>query len=195
MAQLIFTIATGSDDASVVGVGVSWPPAFTTANATQTFVAPSNSFSSPNYTFDVTLLRWDTSSLPDNAIITSAVLRLYMTGRSTVHAGPYTLKGEWYTFDGSAASNDYTTTVSNNAHVGTDMDFFTTPLSYDYALQNLTNISLTGYTGIRLFMDGPQPTGDNYLSYDSFETAGGTPEPQLVVNYTTDYASIAWLHI
>lgn len=195
MTQTIFTIAVGTDDGLVHGHSASYPATYLSTTSIQTFVAPGNDFNTPNYNFDVILLRWDTSSLPDNATITSAVLRLWMNGRSTVNAGPYVFKAEWYAFGGTAGSGDYTTTVSNSAHVGTNMDFFATPASYDYTLQNLSNISLTGYTGMRLFMDGPQPTTTaNYLSFDTFETVSGHPA-QLVVDYTvsSSLGSTSWL--
>src|SRR5262249_7952656 len=48
----------------------------------------------------------------------------------------------------------------------------------------LSNISTSGYTTLRLHVDGGQPSGDNYVQFAAYED-GTAPKPQLVLNWST----------
>ena len=64
------------------------------------------------------------------------------------------------------------------------MSSITTGATNDFALTGLSSIATSGYTGLRLLVDGGQPSGDNYVQIASFDNPT-LPEPQLVVTYTT----------
>jgi hypothetical protein len=51
----------------------------------------------------------------------------------------------------------------------------------DVPLSGLGSVSKTGFTGLRLHLDGGQPAGDNYVQLSSFESA---QPPRLIVTYT-----------
>jgi hypothetical protein len=54
----------------------------------------------------------------------------------------------------------------------------------NFALQGVSSVSKTSYTGLRLHVDGGQPSGSNSVVYATWDHAT-LPEPQLVVTYTT----------
>lgn len=125
------------------------------------------------------LLRWDTSSIPDTATIVSARLRFYTDYQANADSRNFT--GEWYAWDGTSDS-DWSSTASSSA--------------FSYALSGITddaynevgltspasNISKTGYTHLRLHIDGGTPTGQNEISIAMFEDAVLNP-PELEVTY------------
>jgi hypothetical protein len=133
------------------------------------------------YEVRTALLHFNTSSLPVGATITSASLRLYVTSRTS--ANNRNLVGEW---DNGAAwpldGTDYTVTPSSTAAVGVAINSLTAAAVNALPLQNLGSISATGWTTIRLHVDGGQPSGDNGVFFGSFEA--GTPA-QLVINWQT----------
>jgi len=129
------------------------------------------------------LLRFDTSSLPDDASVTSATLKLYVTRKAD--ADNRNLVAEFY-----GASNwpidaaDYSLSSSANALSGIDITTITTSATNSFVLTGLSGISTTGATGFRLHVDGGQPGGDNYVQFASWDDPA-LSEPQLVVTYTT----------
>ena len=93
------------------------------------------------------------------------------------------LVGEWY--PGSSwpiDAADYTATASATALGGADITVVATGAVNSFGLQNLAGVSLTGYTGLRLHVDGGVPSGDNFVQFASSESS--SPKPQLVVTYT-----------
>ena len=182
---LTFSVAAGGDDGDV---GPSGAPTYPPASTVYTFVNGSaftagRRFVYGGYDVFVPLLRFDTSAIPDNATITSATLRLYVNKKAD--ADNRNLVGEWY----SASSwpidpGDYSLTSSANALTGADITAIATGASNDFALTGLGSISKTGFTGLRLHVDGAQPTGDNDVQFAAFEDSS-LPEPKLVVTYTT----------
>jgi hypothetical protein len=76
----------------------------------------------------------------------------------------------------------------NNAHAGTSIASLPNTAQYvSFALQNLSNLNTSGYTGLRLHVSGGQPTGNNVFQFRSFEHTGGTP-PLLEVTYVAPVA-------
>jgi hypothetical protein len=126
------------------------------------------------------VLRFDTSALPDNATVTVATLRLYVIAKGD--ADNRGLAGEWYTaFPVDAA--DYSAVSANSALNGYDITALPTGAYANLALQNLSNVSKTGSTGVRLHINGAAPSGDNSVQVSSLEGVS-TQRPQLVVTYT-----------
>jgi hypothetical protein len=128
-------------------------------------------------------MRFDTSALPDDATITSAKLRLYVTAKTNFDSR--NLVAEWYpSSNWPIDSSDYVLSAAGTALAGADMSSITTGATNDFSLTGLSSIATTGYTGLRLLVDGGQPSGDNYVQIASFDNPT-FPEPQLVVTYTT----------
>ena len=128
------------------------------------------------------LLRFDTGVLPDNAVVTSASLRLRLVQKVSVN-NP-SLVAEWY---GAAnwpiESSDWTASVGSDAHAGTALAGLVANAENELSLQNLGSISLTGATGLRLGLSGGSPSGENYLSFASWDHSS-LAEPRLLVTYT-----------
>src|SRR5206468_342520 len=87
----------------------------------------------------------------------------YASSNWPIDAGDYVLNG------GSTASGGAWALPL----VGADTDF---------ALANLSNISKTSSTGIRMYVGGGQPTGTNHFSAAALEHTTD-PEPRLIVIY------------
>jgi hypothetical protein len=177
-----FAIGAGGDDGNVgPSDAPSYPPA-TTANpfSTGTVFTAGRRYAFGGFDVFVSLLRFDTSSLPDDATVTGATLRLYVTQKAD--ADSRSLVGEWY-----GAGNwpidaaDYVLSSSGSAFTGGDVTQIRTGATNDFALSGLGSVSRTGATALRLHVDGGQPSGDNYVQFASFESG---QKPQLIVTYT-----------
>lgn len=119
-----------------------------------------------------TLLKFDTSTLPDSATIQSAVLKVNVKQTGNTDIRNY--RGEYYVFAGTDA--DYTSDGSTGT---TAFDVLLSSVhtgNNNLVLTNLGSISTTGITGFRLHITGGSPTGDNNVAIDIF--------PVLSVTYT-----------
>jgi len=131
----------------------------------------------------VGLLRFDTSGLPDGAIVTSAQLRLHVTGKASSDGRSFV--AEWYPGDSwPIDATDWTLADASSAHAGTPLDVIATGRQTSFGLQNLASINRTGATALRLHVSGSatSPTGANDLAFASFDQ-GILPAPTLVVSY------------
>lgn len=134
-------------------------------------------------------MKWDTSSLPDNATINTATLRVWVATTAITDARQVT--GDWFTWVGNNATTDYSETPQTNAHAGTNISTFTQGASADLALTNAdANISRTGITYLRLHCSGGQPTGTNWFEVASWDDTVN-PEPQLIVDYSVPPGQVA----
>lgn len=171
MAQTIFTISAGANDsqanASVIG--------YTNHNPTSTVSSAEKS----NSVGSVALLKWDTLALPDAATVTSAVLRINVTSRSSANARNFT--ADWFTWNGT--SGDWTATAATNAHAGTAITTLVVG-DNDIALANVGNISLTGTTFLRCHVTGTIGGGSNFVDFTAFE-GSTTLAARLVVDYSS----------
>ncbi len=184
---LTFTVLATGDDGDVASdspVSGGYPPTGTPAPWTigSTLTAGRrNAFG--EYSVLAALVRFDTSALPDNATVTSATLKLRVNSKAD--ADNRNLVGEWY--GGSnwpIDAGDYSLNSTANALSGVDITALPTAAVNNFALQSVVNVSKTGYTGLRLHVDGGAPTGDNYVQFASFDNTSSLPKPQLVVAYT-----------
>jgi hypothetical protein len=178
------TMAVGvsGDDGDVSASGASYPPSSLEWNTAGSVLTAGRRFAFGGYENLVGLIRFDTSTLPDNATITSAKLRLFVTGKAD--ANNRNVVAEWYpTSSWPIDPTDYALTSSANA-LSTDLTTLTVQASNDLTLTNLASISTTGTTALRLMIDGTQPSGDNYLQIASFDHPTLT-EPRLLITYST----------
>jgi hypothetical protein len=155
--------------------------------------ASRNQITGPNYVVGNVLLRWDTSSIPDTATITSAQLKLFAD--DVFDADSLRLIADYYDFGGTADSSDWTYLIASPNAIseanGLQLNTVetTTDQTLTLDLENVTNISKTGYTGIRLGVNqrasDAAPTGVNRVNVAMYGTAlSGGFAPQLLVTYT-----------
>lgn len=179
-----FNVAAGGDDGYVYRASSSvYPPdTSTTVDTSDTIVGVEKNLSGGQFAILISLLRWDTASIPDDATIDAATLRLRKTASSPVSVDSRSLVAEWYE-PGTIDTEDYTATVVSDAHSGTALTSITADADNDFALTNLSSVNKTGYTGLRLHISGGQPTGNNTAYFASFDHSTLT-EPRLIVEYT-----------
>jgi hypothetical protein len=185
-----FSVTASADDGQVEREGVTgaWPPAgaFSTFDNTTNLVIRKVQFTGTFNTCVVTGIRFDTSALPNDAVVSAATLRLQTiakgagAGRS-VQVGYYD-PANWPLGDADWSGAD------NPGSDGGTFPFadFAASTQEDLALSNPTSVSLTGYTGLRLSVSGgaPTPDEDHRLEFASLDHLTVT-EPQLLVTYTS----------
>lgn len=186
-----FNVAAGADDAYVRAGEATYPPnANKQADSSGEWLYTARDrctagcpLSGQTYEIASAFMRWDTSSLPNDATVSGATLRANVATK--VNDNARNLTAEWY----SAWPID---TVDYGIAEG-DNDVLNVPLANvtagnvdnDFALGgSATAVSLTGYTGLRLDVTGGQPTGRNALSFAALEHATYA-EPRLLVTYTS----------
>lgn len=172
------------------------PPPTTASSSTETVLFGPWRQRSAGNNYDVrnTCLRFNTGAiLPDDAVVMSCVLRVYgqdclnfhsrnlTADYPTIITGVYT---DDYRADGDVANFSAGTVAINNVPLSTFSALPTTPQSYDIALSNITKISPTSNTYLRLCVDGGQlaTNGANYLTFVAIDHATLT-EPRLVIQY------------
>jgi thermitase len=179
-----FSVGAGGDDGNVGAASASsYPPGVAAVGSSSGSVfTAGRRFVFGSYDVFAGLVRFDTSSLPDDATVTGATLRLFVT--RTADADGRNFVGEWY---GAASwpidGGDYALSSTGSAFSAADITLIRAGASNDFALSGLGSVSKTGLTGLRLHVDGGQPTGDNVVKVASLED-GGLPKPQLLITYT-----------
>lgn len=172
-----FTVGAWPPDPSGSGSVTAYPGS-TTSTTFSVRSQPNN--------YGVGMVRIDTSAIPDSAIISGA--NLVMVCYQQANTNVRNLTGAWYSsafwpidssdwvYWGYAGGAGYNTA-------------FTYPLSSIAAGATATipltspgNINKAGYTGLRLFIDGGAPTGENYARFYGYADTSHT-EPRLVVTY------------
>jgi len=182
-----FTIAAATDNEDIYTYsqqGVYPPTTHTTVETNvNTLITEKSYFPSfTEYDLEVTLLRWDTSTLPAGVHIDSANLLLYVTQIN--NSDSRNLTASYYSWSGQS-NGDWTSGVDSGAITDTPLANFTVAAVNTLPLLNPgTNINRSGYTGIRLTMSGGKPSGKNEFYIASYSNANH-PAAQLVVNYST----------
>ena len=121
------------------------------------------------------LLRFDTSALPDNATVTSAKLRLHVTGKADDdNRSPR--RRVVPTPELADRRRRLDAQPRHQRAPGTDITDLTKNETAELALNGAGSISLSGYTGLRLGLSGGQPSGDNYLQIAASRTTAN-PKP------------------
>jgi len=201
-------IPDGSSDAHCSNVGASWPPGTTTVNTGATKVETKSGWETSQYVDSQTFLRFNTGAvLPADAAIISASLKMFVTDYTWTVAGQARLEASWVSaaaiWDPDVETVDYSRfTAAGDAIVSASYVSWTTGVWREWALSNVSNISVSGYTGLRIgtrWIVAPGSGDPNYIL--AFFAAGEHatyPSPVLVVTYNvpartandTDAASI-----
>ncbi len=206
MPQMIFRVADQptpdtNDDQYVTRTATTYAGLTSAAPAralNTVTVLTARTWNGTNYVVRNSLLRFDTSGLPDTATVTAATLRVTPSAK-TDGADALSLVGEWYLLDGT--NTDSTVTPSSTAFAGITLasitvNTATTAPFLDIALLAPTSVSKTGNTGIRLHITqlaaDAAPTAVNDLQVRSYDydvtnslTGEASRKARLVVDYTT----------
>jgi hypothetical protein len=188
----MFNIAVSTDDGRVYGTGPSYPPPETTVDTNENIDTVNRNYNPTNtngYGISNVLMRWNTSSLPATAHVMGAWVTVRVPAVDNNHdptvvsTDTSNLTADSYTTWPISASA-YSTVAQTTALSAESLDPYSfTPGMDDYIfLDNTSGITSTGYTGLRLHVDGSKPTGLNYLQFDSFDSTSGHG-PQLTVIY------------
>jgi len=136
-----------------------------------------------NYGVYVPLLRFDTSGLPAGATVTGATLKIVVN--KWVSSDGRKLVAEWApSAVWPLASSDWSLNSTASAFAGVAVSSLQTAAVNSFSLSGLANVSTSGFTSLRLHVDGGQPAGDNYVQFAAFEDTNSSPA-QLVLNWTT----------
>lgn len=182
-----FSISSNTDDQIVYKSAAGYPPGGSvTRSSTGTTIQIVRSLQAGNGTLMNTLLRFNTSALPDNAVISSVVLKLHTVSKNDTNS--LSVVAGWYSWN--ETDSDYTATPETSAHTGTTIASITVGAVKDYTLSDSAgwpNISKTGLTYLRLHVTqraaDASPTGSNQVEFAAREHST-LPEPQLLVTYT-----------
>ncbi len=179
-----FQIAAGADDQIGTITGATYPPTgFRSFNAGLNEAFSQRSTYNNEFHVWNGLWRWDTSALPDNAVITSAKVIFILAGwnnddnRNAVF--------DWHDWSALSTANDIavdapTTNLAASLSIAsvTSLGPLTLTLSDADA-----NVSRTGYTYLRGHTSGGQPAGENRIIPRAFE-GSTTDSAKLEVDYT-----------
>ena len=184
-SQQTFAISDGGDDVYTQQNGSVYPPdGNVIVSSTATLNQQARSKNGSNNQVSLGWLRFDTSALPDNAIVTGATLELYQKNVLT-DTDSRSLVIDWQ--DPSIwpiATGDHT----NTSPAGDALDLALASVNGDalnsFALTGAdTNVDVTGETALTLGVDGGQATGINRIDFATLEHSV-FQEPRLTVTYT-----------
>lgn len=141
------------------------------------------------YVIDEAFISFDTSSLPDDAIILSAVLSLNrQLDESDTN---FDVEVRYYDWGASVTTADWVAAASLHTHTLAGK-LATADLGSDYndvTLGNLDSISRTGTTRFLLNSSRHRqritPTGDEYVNFYSTDESGTTRDPKLTITYVS----------
>lgn len=179
-----FTSTATLDGYAGVTSSTVWPPVAGASGGTSDVSAISSVYAQKanfgsTFAAYVGLMRWDTSSLPDNCTVTGAVARVTFQQAASPDARNFRL--EWYVGTATIVAADYTVTDSGTAYGGSLITGFSLASNDITLLAPDANVSRTGTTGLRSHVSGGSPTGINTADITSVEV---TPAPQLLVTWT-----------
>lgn len=191
-----FDVAASGDDGDVYSASTSYPPppgsgspsTTATDNNVEQYIAGST------YVYVVSLVRWDTSSIPDDATVTSATFHFYATTVRNDNSRNFT--AEWYdTSNWPIDNSDYSNTAPATPDGSVAISSLTNNAYNDMTLSNASsNVNLTGYTGIRLFIDGTQPSSTDAVNFSAYDNGSNIPELLVTYSDTVTWFDNDWLY-
>lgn len=134
--------------------------------------------------FGLTFLRFDTSNIPDDAVITGAELKLHVN--SKIDDNGASVVADYYDFGGEpTVVGDYVETISSSIIASTTIASIVDDAVNTITLTDLTGISKTGYTGIRLGIGAVTLGADNDENWVEWALSEHAtfPPPTLEVTY------------
>jgi hypothetical protein len=138
----------------------------------------------------VSLIRFDTSTISDNAVITGATLRLQTVAKGAA-TGRDIQVGYYASSNWPIDSADWSGADNPGSDAGVfPISGFSVGVEANLALTNPQLISTTGYTGFRLSVSGAEPVlnDDHRVEWAAFDHAT-EPGPELIVT-TADAPTI-----
>lgn len=181
---LISIPTVGAGDAYVSGQNATWPPSAgdtLSTNGTIAFVGK-QAAAGPIFAEFVSMLRFDTSVIADDATVISAELQLYVT--STTNVDSLSVVGDYTPLAFTLA--DFQRNVGNSAFNAVSISALTASAYNSITLKDAAaNINKTGNTDIKLgstnLASDAAPTGISVLQYRNVESTSGATPPTLAV--------------
>jgi hypothetical protein len=192
--ESVFAVKASGDDCMVRRYDYSsYPPsAYNDHDCAYHTVIPERSWTGSYYAVVNALLRWDTARQPNgtawpaNAVVVGA----FFNGRHAAFDqadNRDSLIFEWYRWTPPASDAYWTLgypAPSDPRYAGAD-PITDSPGWHTTALANVNQINLSGSTGMRIDVNGGQPTGDNWAQIYSIDYDIGELAEQLIVCWTT----------
>lgn len=184
--------SNASGDGEVWASNANWTTLRNASSGTaEVNTTPTAVYSEPGYFMGRAFLPFDTSTLPDNAIITAATLRLYVAvvNDNDNDGNDFIRVVESTQSSNTLIANGDFDLVGTTA-LATDIDIGTISINtfVDFTLNStgLALISTTGFTKLALreghdAVDDPVTTGITGISYHS---GNGENKPQLIITYS-----------
>ena len=153
----------------------AWPPAYSYGTWAWTVWLGK---SGPTYYSTITYLRFDTSSIPDDATITGAVLKV-TPASGTVNGDGRNFLVDWHapdSWDPTDPADFHQPLAGSAATVA--LSAFSIGVEKEITLSIPSNVSKVGYTVFALGISGGQPSAQNALNESVYT------DTKLVVTYT-----------
>jgi hypothetical protein len=191
-----FSVAASADDGFLNRDGTGeFPPTGAialTTNTTSDFGGQARIVLNTGITFSnvcIGAFRFNTASLGSGAVVTAAVLRWSVTAKQNDEA--HDLNFEWYDFGAALGTEDYVSGVTTTAAqvANATWSAWATSGTVDVTLSNPENVNTTGYTGLRVGINGtPGDVTQTRLNIAELDHTT-RDEPKLLVTYTADAGS------
>lgn len=160
-ARLSFAVATTADDGRVSRAGAVYPPdGSITYEATDSRAV--RSLATGTYTVRISLLKWDTSSLPNNGRVKAGSLAVTLTARSS--ADSRSMRFEYRAWAGDSSDYEAEPTPSSSLLANETVIGSLAVGANTLTLSNLGNISKTGTTYLKGWITGSTPAGANIVT-------------------------------
>lgn len=181
-----FPIAANDDDGTGYWAKSSWPPSpsettFTDLSSDALVYVDKDHVTDANGTYHQKngYLRWDTSSLPDNATIVSARIRIYTPlGEIGDADGTYSIQAAYQNWGGApVVTGDYVQTPTP-AMTPLDISTLDVGTHNELVLTDFSGINLSGYTEMVITLTSGTPSSTtvfNYVGFESKNAAAGNP--------------------
>lgn len=140
-----------------------------------------------------TFLSFDTSTIPDSAIISTVTLSLHGGSYSDQSTTDFTIEARTYDWGASLTTADWIAgadLASNTLLASRSTSGWSTSAYNDFTENGSNFVSAINKTGITRIVicssrtkDGTAPTGAEYVNFAANETTGTTKDPKLSVTY------------